>query len=73
MGEAVDEAKASMGLTLEGVRARSRGSESLSRNDCGDWWAASEVVDMDAWASALEERNGAEGDASEGKKGRNIR
>ena len=34
--EGVDEAKASMGLTLEGIRAPNRESETLSRNDYGD-------------------------------------
>ena len=48
MGEAVDEAKASMGLTLEGIQARNHESGSLSRNGCGDWWVEGDVVNIDA-------------------------
>ena len=53
IGEALDIESASICPTLDGVRERRRGSDSLSRRDCGEGLMARDVEDMDACASAL--------------------
>ena len=52
-GEALAGERTSLWPTLEGVRVRKRGSESLSLSEWGDWCTPKEVEDMEAWASAL--------------------